>query len=144
MSKSSGKFPTKPKDTSVDLSNGDDVEVLSNGDDPRELIYSQEINIGPLPSPEKVKEYESILPGAAERIFSYAEKNQEDRHNENEKILKNDGEKIRGSMFVSLILIVVSAILAYLLLDNPLYAVLMFASSPAAMIVISLLKGRDK
>ena len=35
---------------------------------------------GPLPSPEILAGYESILPGAAERILRMAEKSQDNRH----------------------------------------------------------------
>ena len=37
------------------------------------------IAIGPLPSPEELKQYENILPGSAERILSMAERQSEHR-----------------------------------------------------------------
>ncbi len=36
---------------------------------------------GPIPSPDALQRYESLLPGAAERIVSMAEKEQTHRHN---------------------------------------------------------------
>ena len=43
---------------------------------------------GPLPHPEILAKYDSILPGAAERILVMAEKEQNHRINSDEKIIK--------------------------------------------------------
>ena len=98
-------------------------------------IKKTTIYTGPLPLPERLEEYERILPGSADRICTLAEKNQEDRSNENSKILKSDGEVIRGSIFVSLVLILVSGWLAYILRNDPLIAALVFASGPVTTIM---------
>lgn len=38
---------------------------------------------GPIPSPEDFREYEDVLTGAADRILSMAEREQDDRHESN-------------------------------------------------------------
>lgn len=58
---------------------------------------------GPLPPPESLKQYDIIVPGAAERILSMAEKEMEHRHRREDKTLKYNGR-----------LIIVSTVLAFL------------------------------
>lgn len=58
---------------------------------------------GPLPPPESLKQYDVIVPGAAERILSMAEKEMEHRHQRENRTLKYNGR-----------LIIVSTILAFL------------------------------
>lgn len=43
---------------------------------------------GPLPDPESFGKYDKVLPGAAERILSLTEKEQEHRHHMEERQLK--------------------------------------------------------
>lgn len=45
-------------------------------------LVSREVRVssGPLPPPEALQKYDAILPGAAERIFRMAEKEQEHAH----------------------------------------------------------------
>lgn len=58
---------------------------------------------GPLPPPESLKQYDAIVPGAAERILLMAEKEMEHRHQRENRTLKYNGR-----------LIIVSTILAFL------------------------------
>lgn len=58
---------------------------------------------GPLPPPESLKQYDVIVPGAAERILLMAEKEMEHRHQRENRTLKYNGR-----------LIIVSTILAFL------------------------------
>lgn len=43
---------------------------------------------GPLPPPEVIEKYDTIVPGSAERIITMAEKEQEHRHKSESGILK--------------------------------------------------------
>lgn len=58
---------------------------------------------GPLPPPESLKQYDNIVPGAAERILSMAEKEMSHRHHKEDRTLKYNG-----------CLIITSTILAFL------------------------------
>ena len=49
---------------------------------------------GPLPSPEDFERYEKILPGAAERILSMAEHQQQHRFEIEKSLAKNETKKI--------------------------------------------------
>jgi uncharacterized membrane protein len=44
---------------------------------------------GPLPPPESLKQYDVIVPGAAERILLMAEKEMEHRHQRENRTLRN-------------------------------------------------------
>jgi uncharacterized membrane protein len=51
---------------------------------------------GPMPHPRHLNEYEKTLPGSAERILSMAEKEQNHRHRQEDRIV---GSQVRNSMF---------------------------------------------
>lgn len=51
--------------------------------------------IGPLPSPSHLEKYEQILPGAADRIISMAEKQSSHRQDLEKQVIKSD---IRNSL----------------------------------------------
>lgn len=57
---------------------------------------------GPLPPPSLYRDYEGVLPGAADRIMTMAETEQKIRRADNSKILLNDTLKISGAIIVSL------------------------------------------
>ena len=92
------------------------AEAGSNGDSQREgsslSQHSQHISAswqftGPIPPPGIIGQYNSILPGAADRILSMAEKEQEHRHKMQEKLVDSQvldqkqqrGEKRLGQFF---------------------------------------------
>jgi len=50
-----------------------------------EISVYQKIHLGPLPSPETLERYEKICQGAADRIITMAEKEQDYRHKINNK-----------------------------------------------------------
>lgn len=60
----------------------------------------------PLPSPDELRRYEEILPGLADRIVKMAEKEQDIRKEGMQGFISNDRRRIRGSVVVSLFLIV--------------------------------------
>lgn len=49
---------------------------------------------GPLPTPEDLARYEISMPGAAERIFAYAEKEQQHRHDIEASSVQTEKEKL--------------------------------------------------
>lgn len=63
-------------------------EPTSHQPDANQITQTQLITQewqGPVPSPDQLAKFEQVLPGAAERIFRMAEKEQEQRHS-NEKV----------------------------------------------------------
>ena len=69
---------------------------------------------GPLPSPEAFEKYNRVLPNAADRILSMAEKEQQIRDNEIRGFQSNDRFKIRASTIVSICLVSVSCVSVFL------------------------------
>jgi uncharacterized membrane protein len=55
---------------------------------------------GPLPHPQILASYEQVLPGAAERIFQMAEREQRNRHDTADKTMRRE---TRREMYVSLL-----------------------------------------
>lgn len=95
----SKKNPT-PKPTT---DNWHKEPVIVEHDQPsKELIYQQKTHAGPLPTPEDLQKYEMIMPGAAERIFSYAEREQSQRHDIEKDAVKIEADKV-GAIKVGII-----------------------------------------
>ncbi|WP_340611910.1 DUF2335 domain-containing protein [Xenorhabdus bharatensis] len=57
---------------------------------------------GPIPPPSQLREYENILPGAAERLLSLAEKEQRHRHDMDNKIVDGGMSKDRRGQWMGL------------------------------------------
>lgn len=66
----------------------------------KEVSTNVSISSGPLPTPDILKEYDVALPGAAERIMIMAEKEQEHRHNFDNKCRETDSrDSLLGIVF---------------------------------------------
>ena len=59
------------------------------------LVEATQFSIGPLPPPEEFAAYESTLPGSCERILQMAEREQQHRHEMDNKILENDSTLVK-------------------------------------------------
>jgi uncharacterized membrane protein len=81
----------------------------------QEMSYS-----GPVPPSSELRAHEEILPGAADRIITMAEKEQDHRHSSGKKFLHNDRIRIIGAIVVSLGLLAAAVYALYL--DRPLLA----------------------
>ena len=69
---------------------------------------------GPLPTPDTLIKYDEIVPGAAERILSMAEKEMQHRHQKEDTLLKYNGRLIiTSTIFAFLCVIVLGGILAF-------------------------------
>ena len=72
---------------------------------------------GPLPAPKTLEEYDSVLPGGAERIFSMAEKEQEARHKYNQDTLDGEINRDRRGQWmgfsIAVIILAMAAIFAW-------------------------------
>ncbi len=108
QSRSKGKVPvkdaSKPK---VEGLAGEIISTLPKNTPPEviERITQLTAFSGPLPPASMLREYESTLPGMADRVVAMAEKEQEIRRRDNKHILYNDTSKISGSIIVSLSLV---------------------------------------
>jgi len=77
--------------------------------------------IGPLPSPDLLAKYEDIHPGIAERILQMAEKEQVERHRQEQQLIEMERKNqrslnwnvIRGQVLAFFSVLVISALCAY-------------------------------
>jgi uncharacterized membrane protein len=78
-----------------------------------ETVSSKTIS-GPIPSPEALQQYETICPGAADRIISMAEKNMAHRHSMEEELLSSEF-KLRktGQLYGLIALILLLSVVAF-------------------------------
>jgi uncharacterized membrane protein len=93
---------------------------------------------GPLPSPEILQGFESVLPGAAERIMRMAEAEQESRHNiERRYSIANICIVTLGVISALIALSVISFLIKYSI-DNDQPAVASILSSTSLIGVVGL------
>ena len=76
---------------------------------------------GPLPPADELAQYESVLPGAAERILSLAEKEAEHRHRADDKIIEKTlhFNKVGQILSFSLSLLSLGAVCLCVVLSQP-------------------------
>lgn len=83
------------------------------------LLLQQQVHQGPIPDPESLARYDSIVPGAAERIISMAEKEAKHRHSIEIRSVKNSiGLSYLGVIFAFLSVIMLSVLVFYALKKN--------------------------
>lgn len=61
-------------------------------------LLTQQSYSGPLPPPELLAQYETLFPGAADRIFQYAEREQANRHSLDAAELETRAELVKAEM----------------------------------------------
>ena len=66
--------------------------------------------IGPIPPPDAFARYEKTLPGAADRILSLAEKEQQNRAAENQTNLNHERKLIHSATSVSILLLAIAGV----------------------------------
>lgn len=81
-------------------------------------VRLQEVFEGPLPHPRILNQYEQVFPGATERIFRMAEKQQEHRHKLEIAVVKsnihNEKTGLYSSLVITLVVVISGAVLIYL------------------------------
>ena len=121
MSKKSGgakppatveQLPTTT-DGRVDFSKLSDEQRLDLMQQFAAAIRIEKTFIGPIPPPQDFEKYELTLPGAADRILSMAEKEQQIRADGEEGIMSNDRKRIHGATLLGLALVVAAGIAAW-------------------------------
>lgn len=100
---------------------------------------------GPMPHPKHLREYDDILPGAAERILSMAERNLEHNIGMDEKVVgaeiadRNLGMWLGGGLFA---LLIVGAFATLFVTSNPIVPGL-FLGTAAIGGVVAFIRGRN-
>lgn len=77
------------------------------------LTASFKSHIGPLPSPETLKQYDELLPGTAERIISMAERQNIHRIDLENKVITRQLQDSRVGQFMGFLIAVLFAAVAY-------------------------------
>jgi uncharacterized membrane protein len=128
-----------------------DAELVAGDNEECEKIEKvaalilRKYHAGPLPSPETLKEYNEILPDAAERIFSMAEKEQEHHHTTEIKLVDHEIRKTsKGQNFalVTALTGIVGAVICAFLGQEIIGAVV--GGSTLASLVSSFLSAKQK
>ena len=100
---------------------------------------------GPLPHPKHLREYEGILPGAAERIISMAEKNLEHNRNLAERGLDAEIEDTKRGMLCGALLfgLLIVCGFASLIITGSEIALAIFLGAAVIGGVTAFIKGRN-
>ena len=71
------------------------------------VIQKKEVYSGPIPHPEHLKQYEELVPGAADRLISMAENENAHRQKEEDKIINAEIiNKNRGQIFGFILMLI--------------------------------------
>lgn len=85
---------------------------MKNTNQPKRQIESISVSqsshySGPLPMPEDLEKYDKVVPGAAERIISMAEKEMKHRHDNDDFIARNIVRTTYISIFFAFVSVVI-------------------------------------
>jgi uncharacterized membrane protein len=107
-------------------------------------IVQEDSFSGPLPHPKHLAEYDRVLPGAANRIIAMAEKEQEHRHEWENRALKFDFSYSILGILLGFLIALALLILAYVSsrAGHPTVSLAFLAASTVGM-VASFIKGRS-
>jgi uncharacterized membrane protein len=116
-----------------------------------EQVYLAQHHSGPLPTPGDLEYYDNICPGAADRIITMAEKEQDRRIREQEHIAKYNetglnesvGITRRGQIFAFIIAIITLAAIIYLGFLKMTVVATTLALALGAGVVKTFVTGRD-
>lgn len=105
MSEKASGMELKNTENAVDIDRRDGEELKEEQQNSSHVAMSLSASYsGPLPHPDILAGYENVLHGAAERIISMAEKEQEHRFSVDEHCLKTDSrDSLLGIMFAFLL-----------------------------------------
>jgi uncharacterized membrane protein len=95
---------SKIKNPDVELPEEDQCPELNKKDVIALLHQSIQHHSGPLPSPQILKEYNEILPDAAERIFNMAEKAQVHYETTEQRLVELEIKKVSRGQFLAFII----------------------------------------
>ncbi len=122
----------------------------------RSISIRREEYSGPLPQPAMLKGFEEIVPGAADRILSMAEREQAHRHAFLEEKLKQDGKELEGLLRANkisqrqafvLVLALIGAGCFLTYLDHTAVGMTIFGTtiiSVASIFIVGFVKNKNK
>lgn len=119
MSKNRSSKPKNSPDPtagSIESSNPSNDEITRSVDDNANTIIASQIKqefSGPIPPPITLKQYDEVVPGAADRIIRMAEQEQKNRYEVIDKVILNRRLRILGGVVASLALVVGAVIASY-------------------------------
>jgi uncharacterized membrane protein len=136
-----------PKDNVLikpDTSSDDKTDECSELEQMASLFF-EKFHSGPLPDPDTLKEYNEILPDAAERIFKMAEKEQEHHHTMGVKLVDSEIRKVSKGQNYALIISLVGLVGAIIcaLLDQVTIGSIIGVSTVASL-ASNFLYGKQK
>jgi uncharacterized membrane protein len=99
---------------------------------------------GPLPPPELFGQYDSVVPGAADRILAMAEKEQAHRHNwEMRHLLWDGATNVLGLVFGWLLSLALVASAVYCAIIDQAFVAIVLTGFAAFGAVASLIRGKQ-
>lgn len=101
---------------------------------------------GPLPPPEMLEKYERLLPGAAERLFQMAEKEQAHQHKTIAEVTKSVGQSQKRGQVLGFILAMsalISSVVLYIYSGSLAISGLLLGAGVMA-VAIALISGRSE
>lgn len=129
-----------------------DIEPANKGAKQKHIVRAQSYE-GPFPPPALLQQFEEVLPGAAERIFQYSEREQQHRHGIERTQVEtiaastkaNTCMDVVGRLFGMLFLaITFAAALHFSFVDKNIEFAALFYSPSIIAGLILLIKGRAK
>lgn len=110
-----------------------------------ELVISEHFT-GPLPPPQYLHQYEQTLPGAAERIFAIAEKQQEHRQAMEKTGLKSVTRQTTRAQWMAFILTILFSVIATWMVVTGFQTIgiIIFGTTIAAVITAFIAGSRIK
>lgn len=109
-----------------------------------QIVVSEQFS-GPMPHPKHLREYESVLPGSAERILSMAERNLDSNVAIQTAVVKAEISDRKLGMWLGatlFALLIIGAFSALFVTDNPLVPGL-FLGTAAIGGVVAFIRGRN-
>lgn len=110
----------------------------------RDVVQQSSLYRGPLPPPEFFSKYDSVVPGAADRILAMAEKEQGHRHSWEMRHLLWDGiTSVLGLVFGWLLSLALTAGAVYCAVIGQAFVAAVLTGFAAFGAVASLIRGRQ-
>ena len=109
-----------------------------------QIVVSEQFS-GPMPHPKHLREYESVLPGSAERLLSMAERNLDSNVAIQTAVVKAEISDRKLGMWLGatlFALLIIGAFSALFVTDNPLVPGL-FLGTAAIGGVVAFIRGRN-
>lgn len=116
------------------------------------IVKIETTHIGPIPSPDAIREYEEVVPGSAERIIAMAERQGDHRRRQEQVVLdaqtKNmenmRKERRLGQIFAFLVVMAVLSVVCYAIKEGLTTVACVLGGGTLISLVTVFIKGRSK